>query len=227
MIGSHDRALASFMDERQQRIRGALQERRPELAEMYGAALELLHESPTSLSSRTRISYICHSMREVMNRVLGAMGTPVAPKVKPSTEKQVQGLPDLLASFPGLDLDSDSELVQIPHGVAEAMDRLFKAAVQEKRRSRDDVASLLTDDGNTGHAAVAKWIDSRGFFVKWAHLHDRQSEQAELPSDDEIKVHVGVFEELFDGVITAFFTIRHSIDDLLAEINATEDENDA
>jgi len=165
-------------------------------------------------------------MREVMNRVLGAMNAPVAPRGKPSTQTQVQTLPDLLGKFPDLDLDADNDLVQIPRGVAQAMDKLFKAAVQEKRRSRDDVASLLTDDGNAGHAAVTRWIDSRGFFVKWAHIHDTPSEQTGLPTDAEITAHIAVFEGLFDGVITAFFTIRHSIDDLLAEINGVEERND-
>ena len=217
----------SFMDERQQRIHDALMERRPELAEMYSAALQLLQDEPQRLGARTRISHVCHSMREVMNRVLGAMGRPSAPRVKPSTKQQMQDLPDLLAKYPDLALDDGGDLVQIPGGIATAMDQLFKAAVQEKRRSRDDVASLLTDDGNTEHTAVARWIESRTFFTKWAHLHDHQVAAVELPEDEVIRAHIGVFEALFDGVITEFFTIRHSIDDLLAEINSFDESDDA
>ncbi|SDG95687.1 hypothetical protein SAMN04515691_4006 [Leifsonia sp. 98AMF] len=107
------------------------------------------------------------------------------------------------------------------------MDKLFKAAVHEKRRIRDDIAALITDDGNAGHVAVSRWIESRGFFVKWAHLHDRDVKDADLPSDDEIRSHVEVFDELLDGVINPFFATRHAIDDLLAEINTTGEPTDA
>ena len=107
------------------------------------------------------------------------------------------------------------------------MDNLFKAAIHEKRRVRDDVAALITDDANAGHVAVSRWIESRDYFVKWAHLHERDVADVDLPTDDEFRVCIGVFEELLDGVVTAFFSTRHSIDDLLAEINATEEGTDA
>lgn len=201
-------------------------EKRPDLADLYAAALGLLHEPAQEIGARTRVAYICHSMREVMNRVLGAMGHDSAPRVRPASEKLVQQLPNLLARFPGLELDSEGELVQIPQAVAGALDQLIKTSVQEQRRSRDDVASLLTDDGNADHVAVTRWIKSRGFFVKWAHLHDSDVLEDALPSDDEIRVHIDVFESLFDGVITAFFASRHSVDALLAELNTImEDEN--
>ena len=40
-----------------------------------------------------------------------------------------------------------------------------------------------------------------------------------------IREHIKVFDELFDGVITGFFTLSHSIEDLLAEINAPARES--
>lgn len=211
------------MEPMQRRVFEALAERRPDLADMYRAALGQLSVPSVEAATRTRISYICHSMREVMNRVVNAMGRPIAPAVKPSTRDQVQQLPDLLSRFPDLQFDVGQELIPIPREVAVAMESLFKAAVQEKRRSRDDVASLLTDDGNTAHAAVSKWIEARDFFVKWTHIHDRIVPSGELPSDDEIRAHMATFEMLFDGVITQFFTARQSIEDLLAEINGKED----
>ena len=177
--------------------------------------------------SRTRVAFIGHCMREVMNRVLGALGRPTAPRFKPSSSEQVKALPDLLARFPELELDREGDSVPVPQEVAAAMDMLFKAAVQEKRRIRDDVAALITDDDNAGHVAVSQWIESRAFFVKWAHLHDRDVAEADLPSDEEIRGHVSVFEELLDGVLTAFFASLHSIDDLLNEINATDEGTDA
>ena len=45
---------------------------------------------------------------------------------------------------------------------------------------------------------------------------------SELPDDAEIRDNINVFDELFDGVITGFFALSHSIEDLLAEINAQD-----
>jgi hypothetical protein len=216
--------MMPVMDERQQRIYAALADRRPDLASMYRAALVLLSIPANVGDERTRISHICHSMREVMNRVLGAMGTTASPRIKPSSGEQVQALPDLLARFPGLSLDSDGESIPVPRAIAGVFDNLIKTAVQEKRRSRDDVASLLTDDGNHDHLVVKRWVETRDFFVRWAHLQDNVAESA--PNDDLLRTHVSVFDELFDTVITDFFTLRHTIDDLLAEINSPREASD-
>jgi hypothetical protein len=214
------------MDDRQQRVFSALQEKRLELADFYQTALMLLDGDLTVPGSRTRVALIGHCMREVMNRVLGALGRPTAPKFKPSSDQQVKALPDLLSRFPELELSGEGSSVPVPQEVAAAMDKLFKAAIQEKRRVRDDVAALITDDDNASHVAVSRWIESRGYFVKWAHLHETDVPEADLPTDQEIREHIGVFEELLDGVVTAFFATRHSIDDLLAEINAKEEASD-
>lgn len=217
----------SFMDDRQRRILAALQDKRAELANFYRTALELLRGELEVSDPRTRVAFIGHCMREVMNRVLGALGRPTAPRFKPSSGDQVKALPDLLARFPELELDCGGDSVPVPQEVAAAMDMLFKTAIHEKRRIRDDVAALITDDDNASHVAVSQWIESRDYFVKWAHLHERDVAESDLPSDDEMWGHVSVFEELLDGVITAFFASLHSIEDLLAEINATEEGPDA
>lgn len=216
----------AFLDERQRRILAALQEKRSELANFYRTALMLLGGELEMPDPRTRVAFIGHCMREVMNRVLGSLGRPTAPRFKPPSGEQIKTLPDLLARFPELELDGNGSSVPVPQEVAAAMDKLFKAAIHEKRRIRDDVAALITDDDNASHAAVSRWIESRDYFVKWAHLHERDVAEADLPSDDEMRGHVGVFEELLDGVITAFFASRHSIDELLAEINAKDEEAD-
>lgn len=213
----------AFLDDRQRRVHDALRNKRAELANFYTTALRLLSGELHVFDSRSRVAFIGHCMREVMNRVLGSLGRPIAPRFKPSSGQQVKALPDLLARFPELELDREGDSIPVPQEVAAAMDNLFKAAVHEKRRVRDDVAALITDDANASHVAVSRWIESRDYFVKWAHLHERDVADADLPSDDELREHIGVFEELLDGVVTAFFATRHSIDDLLAEINATEE----
>ncbi|MGB3185209.1 MAG: hypothetical protein WBG36_13975 [Ornithinimicrobium sp.] len=214
------------MDERQQRIFNDLCDRRPDLASMYRAALILLSEPAKAGDERTRVSHICHSMREVMNRVLRAMGINPSPRIKPSSGAQVQGLPDLLSQFPELSFDGDGDSIPVPRAAAVIFEKLIKTAVQEKRRSRDDIASLLTDDGNSAHVAVKRWGETQRFFVKWAHLHDEPTRPLELPSDDLIQMHVAVFDELFDAVITDFFERLHSIEDLLADINAVQEAGD-
>ena len=166
-------------------------------------------------------------MREVMNRVLAVAGSSAAPRIRPATGKQVQALPDLLSLYPDLSLYGQGESVPVPKEVADVFDKLIRTSVQEKRRSRDDVASLLTDDGNNTHLAVQRWIELRDFFVRWAHLGDEHTGPTLLPSNEYLRAQVTDFDELFDAVITAFFTLRHSIDDLLAEINAGwEDRNE-
>lgn len=215
------------MDERQQRIVGELLERgRSDLASMYRAALVLLAQPAEEGDERTRISQICHSMREVMNRVLGAMGATPSPRVRPPSHVQVQSLPDLLSQFPGLSLDGDGDSIPVPRDVAVVFDKLIKTAVQEKRRSRDDIASFLTDDGNSDHPAVKRWNEATRFFAKWAHLREEPPDPSTFPDDDVLRSNVAVFEELFDAVITVFFERLHSIEDMLAEINAVEEGGD-
>ncbi|WP_263508782.1 hypothetical protein [Actinotalea sp. M2MS4P-6] len=213
------------MDERQLRIYQALAARHSDLASMYRSALRLLSQPAEGGDERTRISHICHSMREVMNRVLGVMGSTAGPRIKPSSGRQVQSLPDLLSRFPDLDLSADGEFIPVPREVAAVFHTLIRTAAQEKRRSRDDVASLLTDDSNSDHVAVTRWIEARDFFVRWAHLQDHAAEPSDLPDDVVIGGHVAIFDELFDAVITVFFERRHTIDDLLAEINAPVEED--
>ncbi len=217
--------MSAIFDERQRRIADWLTEKTPDLAGMYQVAVRQLNEQPAAGQERTRVSYICHSMREVMNRVPDVAGSSAIPRMKPPTGGQVQRLPDLLTRHPDLSLESQSDSVIIPREVAAVFDKLIKTAVHEKRRSRDVVASVLTDDGNAQAHAVERWIDSRGFFVRWTHLSDQADAPAELPDDDEIRRHVAVFDELFDGVITAFFTLRRQVDDLLAEFNAEVEED--
>jgi hypothetical protein len=106
------------------------------------------------------------------------------------------------------------------------LDKLIKTAVQEKGRSRDDIAALLTDDGNSDHLVVKRWADTQRFFVRRAHLTNESPEVSDLPSDDLIRTHVTVFDEQFDAVITGFFERLHLIEDLLADINAVQEADD-
>jgi hypothetical protein len=218
-------AVAFELDDREQGIFDALVERHSDLASMYRAALRLLRMSAEDGDRRMRVAHICHAMREVMNRFPDAMGSEPVKKIKPSTSLQVQALPDLLADHPELVLDQDQEFVPIPRPVAAAFDKLIKASVREKIRTRDIAASLLTDDGDAAHPAVGQWMNARDFFVRWAHMESTATDPSKLPTDDEIRRWTKVVEDLIEGVTKLFFDARRSVDDLLEEINRTADSD--
>jgi len=210
------------------RIESALRERQPEVADAFRAACSLLEQEPSMLGGRIRVSFICHAMREVMVKSVRSFARSSIPRIKPSSKEQVFALPGLSARHPEMELDADGPVVHIPAEVAAALSRLITTAVQETRRVRSDVAGLLTDDSNQSHAAVKLWIDTNRFFVKWAHLHDDDTNTEEFPSDDELRAHIAVFEELIDGVLTEFFTLQRSVAEMLADINSGyEDIRDA
>lgn len=213
----------AYLDERQRRILEALKDNRAELAGVYRTALRLLSGELEVSDPRTRVAFIGHCMREVMNQVLRALGRSSSPKFKPSSEDQVKELPDILARFGELELDRENDFVPVPREVATAMDMLFKAAINEKQRVKDDIASLITDDDNSNHPAVKAWNDSRKFFVKWAHLSEQDVAVSDLPSDEQIRGHISVFEELLDGVVIGFFVSLHTLENLLNEINAARE----
>lgn len=210
------------MDGRQQGIFDALHERHADLASMYRAALRILACGVDDDDRRMRVAHVCHAMREVMNRFADAIGANSGQRIKPPSGEQVQALPDLLAGHPELVLQQEGqELVPVPSKVASAFGKLVMTAVQEKARTRDIAAALLTDDGNVDHPAVGQWMDARSFFVRWAHLQAEATELATLPSDEDIRAKVRIVEDLIDGVTKLFFDARRAVDDLLAEINQT------
>ena len=208
------------LDDRQAGVFNALYERHADLGSMYRAALRILSAGVDDSDRRMRVAYICHAMREVMNRFSDVVGANSAERIRPPSDVQVQALPDLLAGHPDLVLDqAEQELVPVPQPVAAAFDKLIKTAVQEKVRSRDVAAAMLTDDGDAKHPAVGQWMGARKFFVTWAHIHAEPTQPDVLPSDDDIREQIRVVEDLIEGVTRLFFDARHAVDDLLAEIN--------
>lgn len=211
------------LDQRQQGVFDALLDWHADLASMYRVSLRMLAVEAAHDDRRVRVAHICHSLREVMNRFADAVGANSSQRIKPPSNEQVQALPTLLADHPALVLDQDQELIPVPRKVASVFDKLIKTAVQERIRSRDIAAALLTDDGDAEHPAVGQWMDTRNFFVRWAHLQAEATDPDKLPTDDEIQARIRVVEDLIEGVTSLFFDARHSLDDLLAEINQTDE----
>ena len=128
-------------------------------------------------------------------------------------------LPAIAARFPNLELLQDVENVPVPQELAALLGELVKTAVAEDGRVAANAAALLTDDGNIKHPAVREWRDLTDFFVKWAHLHDEQSDAQCIPSDDDLMQRIELAEALMDGIRVEFFDILHAIEDLLTEAN--------
>lgn len=190
---------------------------------MYLAARELLTIQANPGYGRTRVSHICHSMREVMVRLPEVVGNDGQAKDKARSKDFVQKLPDLVAKYPALDLTQDAENVPVPQEIARVLDKIIKAAVSENGRFLANIATFLTDDGNTKHPAVREWYTTYRFFVKWAHLHDIQSSLETLPPDQDLINRITAIEVLIDGKRAEFFDSLHEIEEILAAANQSAD----
>lgn len=215
------------LDARQRAVAEWLEEQKPELGSAYRAAMALLVGSPDAGHERTRILLICHSMREVINRLptavmlgRGTLDRRAVGKHKASSD-QVRSLPQLRVEYPDLDLTQDAENVPVPREVAVALEKLIDAAVYEDQRRLSDLAAFLTDDANPKHPAVREWRGLSEYFTKWAHLRDRSDES--VPSDQQLTEKIRVFEDHVDAIRLAFFASKSVIEDLLAAANKTID----
>lgn len=204
---------------RQVRIAEWLEEKRPDIASMYRSARGLLASPSQPGDERTRVSHICHSMREVMIRLPAVIGNGGTGKRVVRSADYVRNLPEILLRYPALDLFQDAENVPVPREIARVLGDIIRAAVSENGRILANIATFLTDDGNTKHPAVREWHKTYNYFVKWAHLHDSQSSLDTLPSDDDLLERITAIEALMDGKRAEFFDSLHEIEDILAAAN--------
>lgn len=211
-------AMSTFED-RHTRIADWLDKKRPDLASMHRTARELLASKARSGDERARVSLICHSMRELMKHLPEVMSGGDRDGGGPRSSDYVRQLPSLVAKYPALDLSQDAENVPVPQEIARFLSGLINAAISEDGRFLSDIATFLTDDGNTKHSAVREWHETYNFFVKWAHLHGHQSDVNLIPSDDELRRWIEIAEAHMDGVRAEFFDSLRSIEDLLAGAN--------
>lgn len=212
--------------ERQRRIVAWLQEKQPDLASMYLSAHSLLRYPARAGDERTRVAHVCHAMRELMNHLPEALGVEGVERGGPRSSTLIQGLPGIVARFPGLDLSQDAENVPVPQELALFFDSLIKTAFLEDGRVAGNIAALLTEDGRTRSPAVREWRDLYRYFVTWAHLHSRQADVSEVPSDAELCRHIEAVEDLMEGLLSEFFDSLHAVQDLLAEANRVTEGSD-
>jgi hypothetical protein len=215
----------SGTDERQGQVIVALEGRSPRLAGVYRSALSTLRGKPEPGCDVARIAMICHCMRELMLNLPTAMADTFIDRPEPSAGSLLAKLPSLLAKHPDLDLDLDQDMVPVPKKVAQEFSLLVKTRVQEDGRNQSNFAALVTGGSDTKHPAIKQWKDAYRFFVKWAHLDRHDERGGNLPSDDELLATMRVVEDVIEVRTAAFFDNLHSVEDLLAEINALSEED--
>jgi hypothetical protein len=168
---------------------------------------------------------ICHCMRELMNGLPAAMTGAAIPRVAPSSSSLLSKLPSLLSRHPGVDLGLDQDMVPVPRAVAQALSALLTARTQEDGRNRSNAAALVTGVSDGKHPAIEQWSSAYGFFMHWTHLDRNANDERPLPTDGEIRSFVRIVEDVIEVRTTAFFENVHAVQDLLAEINATDGED--
>ena len=207
------------LDDRRQRVYDALQERSPEFAGYYRAAIVTLLTPADPGEQRAKVSSVCHSFREIMNGLPHVMGENSSPFVIPSSVQLIAELPDMR-----LDLAGDEEVVTLSRDLATSLDEVLRTATLENARVADDIASLLAGEKQVGHPLVRPWKKTRSFFVGWAHWDRPGDESRPIPSDADLESHIRIVEDIIESRAGAFFDTRHTIDDLLADANQVVEE---
>lgn len=85
---------------------------------------------------------------------------------------------------------------------------------------------LIAGDDSSDHPVIKQWQDAYRFFVRWAHLDRDEGSKRALPSDGTIDADIRVVEDLIEVRTTAFFENLHSLQDLLDDINALDEEGE-
>lgn len=214
------------MLERQQNVIKVLQDGSPRLAAIYRTALGTLETAAEAGCESSRVSVICHCMRELMNGLPTVMGDAGIPRPKPSSGALTMKLPGLLTNNPGLDLGADQDMIPVPKKVARVFDLLISTVTKEQGRNRLNAAALLTGGVDGKHPAINQWMDTYQFFVGWAHLDRNHDSDRPLPADTDLLANIRVVEDVILVRTTGFFFENlKSVEGLLAQINASVEED--
>lgn len=213
------------LNDRQTHVVDALQNRNEKLAGLYSTALDILASQAIPSRKAARISIICHCMRELMIGLPAVMSESSIRRPEPSSATLLRRLPRLLAAHPDADLGVDQDLVPVPRVVAEALTSLMSTASQEEARNRANTATLVTGLPQTKHPVIEQWTKAYEFFVGWTHLDRNHDRQRPLPNDKTLLANIRVVEDVIEVRSALFFENLHALEDLLAEINAVDDED--
>lgn len=204
------------MDERQSRVFRVLEARSKKLASIYRTALTMLESARSADSEMTRISLICHCLRELTTGAPEALSEIDIQRPKVKTQSYVDRLPRLLK---GVDLTPGSDSVPIPKKAAENLAQLLAVMTQTQGRNRRLASALVTKSLDGDSPAISQWLTAHAFFEKWNHLDRLPDGLRELPEDDEISAHLRVVEDVIEAQYGFFFDGLQAIEDLLTRAN--------
>lgn len=213
-----------MLSERQQRVISALVDRAPRLVAVYRTAVRELNREAEDGFASSRVSVICHCMRELMMGLLEDLTDNPIERVKPTSGSQLERLPNLLAKHPDLDLGLEQDIVPVPRAVAQALRSLISTVAKEQGRNLSNATDLVTKGGDKQHPAVKQWRETYRFFVRWAHIDSHKGDR-ELPTDDELLARVNVVEDVIEVRTADFFPNWTVVQDLLATINEPLEED--
>jgi hypothetical protein len=208
---------------RRGRVFQNLSVRSPKLAGAYKSALRMLDSDPEPGCEAARVSIVCHCMRELMNGLTSVLADTAIPRPKPSSSALLSQLPRLLNENPDLDLNADQDVVPVPKAVAKHLHKLVGTRAREDGRNRINAAAVVTGGTDTEHPVITQWNDAYDFFLGWTHFDRNHERDRELPSDESILGAIRVVEDVVEVRTTAFFENVRSLQDLLNEINATDE----
>lgn len=209
-------------DERRKSIYDGLMSYNPVLAGQYKHAIRSFKTPAYEGEERARLATIGNSMREVMNSLASVIGDTSQNREKVDPEKLLRQLPEKLAQYPDLSLKEEIDYIPVPKGAALLIAEVIDASSQETMNIREDVASLLAKGSGAKHPVVEQWIKARDIFVKLTHL-GRPPKNASI-SEIELEGTIRIVEDLIEVRIGEFFESKHTLDEILGEINQQEEE---
>jgi hypothetical protein len=200
-----------------------LQERVPSLAELYDSALWLMHDRPL----RARVRLVSHCVREVVNRLPGAVAaTTVTKRVeyRVFVERIVAVWPTADVSVLVTETPDAPVEVPIPRAAYLAVNALatehaqsqpFEMKLRALFGGGDGLATSLTQPAVRAFKKVYDWFVARA--------HDRLEIDAVLCTEEELQLNFAAFERGLYTLTGEWLEVQEKVDELLDEANRRTD----
>lgn len=207
-------------DSRQLELLAQLTERSAQHAGLYSLALRELGNPSSSELAAARLSVISHCVRELMLGASDILVDTPEPRPNPSSGSLAMKLPTLLAQNGSPDLRADQSLIPVPRAIAAAFADIVEASTKEAGRNQRNTAALVTGSVAGTHPSIRQWKDAYNFFLKWAHVD--QHHDGPLPDDSTVRSQLRVVEDVLEVRMNLFFDNLATVEELLAQANATD-----
>lgn len=208
-----------FDRDRSAALASALAQRSAGLSSLYLTATKHLAEHPEPGFGVSRVSVICHCLRELMAGVLRTLLEAPEQRPSPTSGGLAQRLTAAVEKQSNLDLRADQDLIPVPRKMARIVADIAVTVNQEQGRNRRNLAALITGNARHSHPSMAEWTEAYNFFLKWAHV-DQHHEK--LPTDQQMLGHLAIVEQIIETRLNEFFDNLRAVEDLLQEANMQE-----